>query len=116
MNPFPISLSLPPRWRIPLFALLLLLPLAMGEVYVRSLPNPSKHKHAYLLRHSRKVRVLILGSSHTYYGLCPERLGAHAFSAAQISQTLQYDDYLLHHYPFDSLRTVVLPISDFTLY
>ena len=108
--------SLPPEWCLPLFALLLLLPLAMGEIYVRSLPNPAKYKHAYLSRHSREVEVLILGSSHTYYGLCPERLGENAFSAAQVSQTLKYDDYLLHHYPFDSLRIVILPISDFTFY
>ena len=110
-------LSLPSKWwRLPLFALLLLLPLAMGEAYVRSLPNPAKFKHAYLSRHAREVEVLVMGSSHTYYGLCPERLGPHAFSAAQTSQTLKYDDYLLHHYPFESLRTVVLPISDFTFY
>ena len=79
--------SLPPEWCLPLFALLLLLPLAMGEIYVRSLPNPAKYKHAYLSRHSREVEVLILGSSHTYYGLCPERLGENAFSAAQINSS-----------------------------
>ena len=112
----PTSRSLPPKWRIPLFLLLLLLPLGAAEVYVRSLPNPSKDKHAYLTRHSREVDLLVLGSSHTYYGLCPERLSPHAFSAAQVSQTLRYDDYLLRHYPFPRLRTVVLPISDFTLY
>ncbi len=112
----PTSRSLPPKWRIPLFLLLLLLPLGAAEVYVRSLPNPSKYKHAYLTRHSREVDLLVLGSSHTYYGLCPERLSPHAFSAAQVSQTLRYDDYLLRHYPFPRLRTVVLPISDFTLY
>ena len=110
------SRSLPPKWRIPLFLLLLLLPLGAAEVYVRSLPNPSKHKHAYLTRHSREVDLLVLGSSHTYYGLCPERLSPHAFSLAQVSQTLKYDAYLLRHYPFPRLRTVVLPISDFTLY
>ena len=108
--------TLPVPWRIPLFLLLLLLPLAAAEVYVRTMPNSSKHKHAYLSRHSREVEVLVLGSSHTYYGLCPEMLGTHAFSAAQVSQTLKYDDYLLHHYPFDRLHTVIVPISDFSLY
>ena len=70
----PTSRSLPPKWRIPLFLLLLLLPLGAAEVYVRSLPNPAKFKHAYLSRHAREVEVLVLDSSHTYYGLCPEPL------------------------------------------
>lgn len=105
-----------PWYRIVIFALLLLLPLAAGEVYVRHLPNPSKSKHAFLKAHSREVEVLVLGSSHTYYGICPERLSPHAYSAAQVSQTLRYDHYLLHHYPFDRLKTVVQPISDFTFY
>lgn len=102
--------------RFALFALLLLVPLGAGEAYVRSLPNPSKSKHAYLRAHSREVEVLVLGSSHTYYGVCPETLSPHAYSAAQVSQTLRYDDYLLHHYPFPRLRRVVVPVSDFSLY
>lgn len=105
-----------PWFRSGLFFLLLLVPLAAGEVYVRSLPNPAKSKHAFLSARSRTVDVLVLGSSHTYYGICPELLGAHACSAAQVSQTLRYDDWVLHRYPFDNLRTVVQPISDFTLY
>lgn len=104
-------------WRnVVFFALLLLVPAAAGEAYVRSLPNPAKYKHAYLQAHSREVKTLVLGSSHTYYGICPEALGEDAFSAAQVSQTLRYDDFLLHHYTFPNLRTVILPVSDFTLY
>lgn len=102
--------------RFALFFGILLLCLVAGEAYVRSLPNPAKTKHAYLTAHSREVRVLVLGSSHTYYGVQPDILDAKAYSAAMVSQTLRYDDYLLHHYPFDSLRCVILPISDFTLY
>lgn len=105
-----------PYLRASLFFLLLLIPVAAGEAYVRSLPNASKAKHAFLTAHSSEVDVLILGSSHTYYGICPEVLSPHAYSAAQVSQTLRYDDWLLHHYPFPSLKYVVLPISDFSLY
>lgn len=66
--------------------------------------------------HSEEVDVLILGSSHTYYGIAPERISKRAYSLAQVSQTLRYDDFLLHHYPMPNLRMVVLPISDFSLY
>lgn len=99
-----------------LFLAIIIIPLTAGEVYVRSLPNAAKSKHRWLTAHSREVDVLILGSSHTYYGVCPEVISRHAYSAAMVSQTLQYDDWLIHHYPFDRLRCVVVPISDFTLY
>lgn len=113
----PHTLSWRNPWlRLCLFALLVLVPFGAGEYYVRSLPNPAKSKHAFLSRYSNQVDVLVLGSSHTYYGICPQMLSPHAYSAAQVSQTLRYDAWVLHHYPFDSLRAVVLPISDFTLY
>lgn len=105
-----------PWLRLPLFALLLLLPLAAGELYVRSLPDPAKSKHAFLTHHSNEVDVLVLGSSHTYYGVCPEAISPKAYSAAQVSQTLRYDDWVLRHYPFGQLHTVILPISDFSFY
>lgn len=98
------------------FALLLLLALAAGEVYVRSLPNAAKAKDAWLTRHAGQVETLILGSSHTYYGVAPELLGAHAYNAAQVSQTLRYDNFILEHYPMPRLKLVVLPVSDFTFY
>lgn len=98
------------------FLLLVLVPLGAGEIYVRSLPNPAKSKHAYLSRHAGEVETLVLGSSHTYYGLCPELLGPHAYSAAQVSQTWKYDEWVLRHYPFGRLRRVVLPVSDFSFY
>lgn len=108
--------SLRPLFRILLFAAILLLPLSAGESYIRSVPNPSKAKHAHMKAHSKEIDVLILGSSHTYYGIAPERISKRAYSLAQVSQTLRYDDFLLHHYPMPNLRMVVLPISDFSLY
>jgi len=99
-----------------LFFLLPLVLLAAGEAYVRSLPNAAKSKHEFLTKHSDEVDVLVLGSSHTYYGICPDALGSHAYNAAQVSQTLRYDDWLLHHYSFNNIEWVVQPVSDFSLY
>lgn len=98
------------------FALLILPPLAVGEAYVRSQPNPAKSKHAFLTARSAEVETLILGSSHTYYGLIADTLHPAAYNAAQVSQTYSYDYFVLTAYPFPRLRTVVLPLSDFSLY
>ena len=49
------------------FAVLILLTLGAGEIYVRHLPNPARDKHAYMLAHSAEVQTLVLGSSHTFY-------------------------------------------------
>ena len=54
-----------------LLILPLLLLLTAAEVYLRSLPNPSRAKNAWLMAHADSVEVLILGSSHSYYGLAP---------------------------------------------
>ena len=105
-----------PALRIVAFALLVFLPLAAGEAWLRRQHNPSASKHAWLSAHSREVQTLVLGSSHTYYGIAPELLGVHAYNAAQVSQTLRYDDWLLSAYPFPRLRQVIVPVSDFTLY
>lgn len=67
------------------FSALVTLTLAAGECYVRHLPNPARDKHEWMLAHSREVRTLVLGSSHTFYGLDPALLGPHAFSLAQVS-------------------------------
>lgn len=99
-----------------LLILPLLLLLTAAEVYLRSLPNPSRAKNAWLTAHADSVEVLILGSSHSYYGLAPEVFGPKAYNAAQVSQTLRYDNFILNHYAFRSLRTVILPISDFSFH
>ncbi len=98
------------------FSLMVLAVLAAGEWYVERLPNPSKDKHRWMSAHSRQVETLVLGSSHTFYGIDPEVLGNGAFSLAQVSQTYRYDRWLLSHYPMPRLRTVVLPFSYFSLY
>lgn len=99
-----------------LLILPLLLLLTAAEMYLRSLPNPSRAKNAWLIAHADSVEVLILGSSHSYYGLTPEVFGPKAYNAAQVSQTLRYDNFILDHYAFRSLRTVILPISDFSFH
>lgn len=98
------------------FSLLIIVPLVLAEVYVRSLPNPSRYKHEWMLRHSGEVETLVLGSSHTFYGISPSLLGEGAFSLAQPSQTYRYDYYLLTRYNMPRLKTVILPFSYTSLF
>lgn len=93
-----------------MFALPWIVLLIAAEVYVERMPNISRDKHQWMQEHSRTVKTLILGHSHMLYGVRPDMLDD-AFSLAQQSQTYRYDDYLLKHYPLDSLRTVILPFN-----
>lgn len=102
--------------RVGIFAVAVLCLFGMGEWYVESRPNAARDKHKWMTQHSRDVQTLILGSSHTFYGVCPQVLGDKTFSLAQVSQTYRYDAWLLGNYPTDSLRTIVLPFSYFSLY
>lgn len=98
------------------FSLPLLCLLAGAEAYVESLPNPSRDKHAWMLRHSGEVETLVLGNSHTFYGVSPSLLPPHSFSLAQVSQTYRYDLWLLRRYPVGKLRTLILPFSYMSLW
>lgn len=97
-------------------AIAVLATLLAGEAYVRHLPNEVRDKHRWMTLHSDSVETLILGSSHTYYGIDPSLMQSRAYSLALTSQTYRYDLYLLRHYPLPRLHTVVLPFSYFSLY
>ena len=99
-----------------IFGFMVVAALIFAEVYVRSLPNAARDKHQWMLQHADEVETLILGSSHTFYGINPDRLGDNAYSLALVSQTYRYDCWLLQNYPFRHLKNVILPFSYFSLY
>ena len=101
---------------IVLFSVLVLAFFAAGEAYVERMPNPSRDKHQWMERHAGEVTTLILGNSHTFYGIRPDSLPECAFSLAQVSQTYRYDDYLLHNYDMPWLKRVVIPFSYMSLW
>jgi hypothetical protein len=80
-------------------------------------PNSFSVKKAFLERQAQDVEVLVLGTSHTYYGVLPGLLGKPAFNLADVSQSLFYDRALLKKYlgQMPSLKLVVLPVSYFSL-
>lgn len=100
-----------------IFSVFIIFTLAIGEILVRHQPNPYKIKNAWIQGNPESVKTLILGSSHTYYGVRPEFLDS-AYNLANTSQNLKYDYFMLEHYASrcSNLRNVVLPISYFTFF
>lgn len=98
------------------------LPILFGAIFMefllRNTPNDYLFKKQYLDKNSSKIETLILGSSHSFYGFNPEYFSSNTFNASHISQSLNYDYEILKKYQdqFKNLKTIVLPISYFTLY
>lgn len=88
------------------------------EILLRNTPNDYLYKKQYLDRHSSEIETLILGSSHSFYGFNPEYFSSNTYNASHISQSLNYDFEILKKYQdkFQNLKTIVLPISYFTLF
>ena len=88
------------------------------EILLRNIPNGYLYKKEYLDKHSTEIETLILGSSYSFYGLNPDYFTNTTFNASYVSQTLNYDYEILKKYQnsLDNLKTIILPISYFTLY
>lgn len=99
-----------------IFSAIILCLLGLGELAVRNMPSSYSYKHAYMEGHARDISTLILGSSHTYYGVRSDLLGDSVFNLANVSQDPDIDLVLLRTYmdSMPGLRLVVLPVSYFT--
>ncbi|WP_396217342.1 hypothetical protein [Flavobacterium sp.] len=98
---------------VPIFIFFLVL-----EIAIRKIPNDYQLKKSYLDKNASKINTLILGSSHTFYGINPKYFSKHTFNAAYVSQTLDLDEELLQIYKekFSNLETVIIPISYASLF
>ena len=87
------------------------------EVLIQNIPNDYSHKKGYLDKNAAQIETLILGSSHSFYGLDPTFFSSKTFNGSHISQSLKYDLEILKKYEgnFKNLTAVVLPISYFSL-
>ena len=88
------------------------------EFIIRRIPNDYVYKKVYLEKNSEKLEVLILGTSHAYYGINPVYINAKSFNASHVSQSLNYDYAIFNKYQdhWDHLQYIVLPISYFSLF
>lgn len=87
----------------------------VAEILVRELPTPYSAK--FELVKNSDYSVLILGSSHTYFGLDPEYFSTPALNAANVSQDYKYDLYILKTALSSNkkISDVVIPVSIFSL-
>jgi hypothetical protein len=88
------------------------------EFLLQHIPNDFRNKKEFLDAKSEQIQVLILGGSHTLYGINPEYLKERSFNACQVSQTLDFDLALLEKYnkKWSDLQFIVLPISYASLF
>lgn len=102
--------------QIIIFSSIIILILAIGEIVARFLPTSYGYKHHWMMENGDKVSTLVLGSSHTYYGVRPDAFADSTFNLANISQTPEYDLALMERYLplMPNLRRVIIPISYFT--
>ena len=87
------------------------------EYALRMAPNDHSYKHQWMTSHQNDIKILALGSSHSYYGIRPEFFSKTAFNLAFVSQSIKYDKFLYEKYATrcDSLESIILPISYFSL-
>ena len=103
-------------------SILFLIPVLLFTIFlenlIRSVPNDYSIKKEYLDKNSAKIEVLILGSSHTYFGIDPEYLKLKSYNCAYISQSVDYDFEILRKYKtrLKHLKYIVIPIDYFSLY
>jgi len=86
------------------------------EILLRNIPNDYLFKKEYLDKNSSQIETLILGNSHSFYGLDPLYFTSNTFNASHISQSLNYDFEILKKYQdkLNNLETIILPVSYFT--
>jgi hypothetical protein len=94
-----------------------LLLLGLVEHRLALTPTSYKVKRSYLEQNIAKAQVIVTGSSHSYFGIKPQMLGAPAFSIAYVSQDIYYDTRILLKYlpQATNAKVVIIPISYFTL-
>lgn len=83
------------------------------EFLYRAIPNSYKIKDAYLTEKGNQVQLLILGSSHAYFGIDPSSFSMPSYNAANVSEDIERDHYVFFHYIkyLPNLKYVIIPIS-----
>lgn len=101
--------------------LLFIVPVFLGlvacEYFLRKVPNDYQYKNEWLTHNCGKIEVLNLGSSHAYFGICPQYFSHSAFNAAHVSQSIKYDHFIFKKFidDMDSLKVIILPLSYFSM-
>ena len=87
------------------------------EVFYRSVETNYTFKHRTIVENYNRLEVLALGNSHSLYGINPIYFDRPTFNAANISQSLYFDELILeqHLERLTELKAVILTVSYFSL-
>lgn len=87
------------------------------ELFYRAVDTNYTVKAETIKEHYEDTEVLILGSSHSYFGINPAFIKRKTYNFSNISQSLYFDELLLakHIDSLNNLKAVVLTIGYFTL-
>ena len=101
-----------------LFLLPLLTLFGYAEVRLRRVSNGYRDKRVFLERQLDSVEVLVLGSSHAYFGIDPQCLSLRAVNLAFTNQSLYYDTRLVREYldRMPRLQLVVVEVNCVSLW
>lgn len=104
--------------RISIFLSAIAITCVIVEVMLRQIPNDYKLKSDLLRTNSDDVEVLVLGGSHSLFGINPVYMGMKGFNSSNPSQSLDYDLAILKKYRnnWSSLKFVVIPLSYSSLF
>ncbi len=88
------------------------------EMALRQIPNDYEFKNSQIDLEKEFIKTLILGSSHSMYGLNPDNFTEKAYNLGHVSQTIDLDYYLLEKYikVLPKLETVIVRLSYTTLH
>ena len=102
---------------ISLFLIPIFLVWVLAEIFYRKIPNNYTFKHEQISINKNDIEVLVLGDSHTFFGINPEWLSRKTYNLSNVSQTIYFDKLLfekhINHLP--KLKYLVLPVEYTTL-
>jgi hypothetical protein len=88
------------------------------EIIARRIPTTYNTKVNHFKNKKKQIEILVMGSSHSNYGINPQYFEREAFNFSNTSQFL-YQDYkvLLKYLPeCNKIKMVIIPISYFSLH
>ncbi|WP_159799745.1 D-alanyl-lipoteichoic acid biosynthesis protein DltD [Flavobacterium sp. MK4S-17] len=103
-------------YRILIFCIPIIIAWLGLELLYRCVPNNYSYKNK-TVKENYNAQVLILGNSHSFYGLNPGEFSLPAYNLSNISQSIYFDELLFnkHIEKFKKLKFVILTVDYFTL-
>lgn len=103
--------------KLTIFLLPVLIVVLIFEYNLGNIQNSYNFKKSQIEKKLPEIEILVVGNSQAFYGINPGIWPIAGFNLANVSQSLQYDTYLIQHYvdQLPRLKFVVIPIEYLSL-